>query len=106
MNGFSCFTTDPARGPNPVFLPTRRHAGLGLGTPALLYRVSRHCQGTFVVQDYTPGMLVRHPEQPDWGIGQIQSVIGDRITVNFQHAGKVLINGARIRLELVASARD
>lgn len=59
-----------------------------------------------MVQDYTPGMLVRHPAQPDWGIGQIQSVIGDRITVNFQHAGKVLINGARIRLELVASERD
>ena len=50
-------------------------------------------------------MLVRHPAQPDWGIGQIQSVLGDRITVNFQHAGKVLINGAQVRLELVALDR-
>ncbi|MEM9010743.1 MAG: DUF3553 domain-containing protein [Pseudomonadota bacterium] len=45
-----------------------------------------------------PGMLVRHPSEPDWGIGQIQSVIGDRITVNFQHAGKVVIDGSRIVL--------
>jgi FKBP-type peptidyl-prolyl cis-trans isomerase 2 len=46
-----------------------------------------------------PGMRVRHPGQPDWGIGQIQSVIGDRITVNFENAGKVLINAAVVELE-------
>jgi hypothetical protein len=45
-----------------------------------------------------PGVRVRHPGEPDWGIGQVQSVIGDRITVNFEHAGKRLINGALIRL--------
>ncbi len=49
-------------------------------------------------QELTPGMLVRHPAEPDWGIGQVQSVIGERITVNFQHAGKVLINGAHVVL--------
>jgi hypothetical protein len=48
-----------------------------------------------------PGVRVRHPGEPDWGIGQVQSVIGDRITVNFEHAGKRLINGALIRLEEV-----
>ncbi|WP_201445645.1 DUF3553 domain-containing protein [Belnapia sp. F-4-1] len=47
-------------------------------------------------------MRVRHPGQPDWGIGQIQSVIGDRVTVNFEHAGKVLINAAVVMLEPVA----
>ena len=47
-----------------------------------------------------PGMRVRHPAQPDWGIGQVQSIIGDRITVNFEHAGKVLINAAVIALEV------
>ncbi len=47
-----------------------------------------------------PGMRVRHPAQPDWGIGQVQSVVGDRITVNFEHAGKVLINAAVIALEV------
>ena len=42
--------------------------------------------------EYEPGQRVRHPGQPDWGIGQVQSVVGDRVTVNFEHAGKVLIN--------------
>ncbi|MFO1059798.1 MAG: DUF3553 domain-containing protein [Dongiaceae bacterium] len=48
-----------------------------------------------------PGALVRHPNRPDWGIGQIQSVIGNRITANFEHAGKLLIDGSVIRLEVV-----
>jgi hypothetical protein len=45
-----------------------------------------------------PGMLVRHPEQADWGLGQVQSVIGARVTVNFEHAGKVVIDSTRISL--------
>ena len=45
-----------------------------------------------------PGMLVRHPEQTDWGLGQVQSVIGARVTVNFEHAGKVVIDSNRIAL--------
>ncbi|WP_413871674.1 DUF3553 domain-containing protein [Albidovulum sp.] len=48
-----------------------------------------------------PGMLVRHPGQPDWGLGQVQSRIGRRITVNFEHAGKVVIDGDRVELVLV-----
>lgn len=48
-----------------------------------------------------PGMRVRHPGQPDWGVGQVQSVVGARITVNFEHAGKVLINGRVVTLEQV-----
>ena len=50
-------------------------------------------------------MRVRHPDRPDWGAGQIQSVIGDRITVNFENAGKVLINAAVIALEPLAEER-
>lgn len=45
-----------------------------------------------------PGDLVRHPGQPDWGLGQVQSVIGRRVTVNFEHAGKVVIDTSRILL--------
>lgn len=45
-----------------------------------------------------PGSLVRHPGQPDWGLGQVQSRIGNRITVNFENAGKVVIDGSRILL--------
>lgn len=48
-----------------------------------------------------PGMLVRHPGRPDWGIGQVQSRIGLRITVNFQNVGKVVINGAQVDLMLL-----
>jgi hypothetical protein len=46
------------------------------------------------------GALVRHPDKPDWGLGQVQSIIGDRITVNFEHAGKVVIAGSVVRLTL------
>jgi hypothetical protein len=38
-----------------------------------------------------PGMLVRHPQRPEWGLGQVQSNVGGRVTVNFEHAGKVVI---------------
>ena len=48
-----------------------------------------------------PGQRVRHPDRPDWGIGQVQSVVGNRITVNFEHAGKVLVNAAVVGLEVV-----
>ncbi|WP_411572456.1 DUF3553 domain-containing protein [Tropicimonas sp. TH_r6] len=45
-----------------------------------------------------PGMLVRHPDQPEWGLGQVQSRAGHRITVNFEHAGKVVLDGRVIGL--------
>lgn len=48
-----------------------------------------------------PGSFVRHPDRPDWGLGQVQSVIGERVTVNFENAGKLLINGAVVSLEVV-----
>jgi len=45
-----------------------------------------------------PGLLVRHPDRTDWGLGQVQSVIGARVTVTFEHAGKVVIDSNRIAL--------
>jgi hypothetical protein len=53
-----------------------------------------------------PGTLVRHPHQPSWGLGHVQSAIGPRVTVNFEERGKVLINTTAIELEIVADARD
>ncbi|MGB1153115.1 MAG: DUF3553 domain-containing protein [Paracoccaceae bacterium] len=50
-----------------------------------------------------PGMLVKHPTQPDWGIGQVQSRIDNRITVNFTEVGKIVIDGTRIVLVQVLS---
>jgi hypothetical protein len=51
-----------------------------------------------------PGQRVRHPQQPDWGIGQVQSAIEDRITVNFPNAGKVVINARVVSLQVVDGA--
>jgi len=45
-----------------------------------------------------PGMLVRHPDHAEWGVGQVQSNIAGKITVNFREEGKVVIDGARITL--------
>ncbi|MFT6452607.1 MAG: hypothetical protein ACJA06_002109 [Halocynthiibacter sp.] len=47
-----------------------------------------------------PGQLVRHPGQPDWGLGQVQSNITGKITVMFEHAGKVVIDGYYVHLTL------
>ncbi len=47
-----------------------------------------------------PGQFVRHPSRPDWGLGQVQSTVGERITVNFEHAGKILVNARVIALEI------
>lgn len=53
-----------------------------------------------------PGMIVRLPDAPDWGEGQVQSRIGDRITVNFAEAGKRVIDGRHVALELVETDTD
>lgn len=48
-----------------------------------------------------PGVLVCHPAREDWGLGQVQSVAGRRVTVNFEHAGKQVIDAAVVRLTYV-----
>lgn len=48
-----------------------------------------------------PGAWVRHPAQADWGLGQVQSAIRNRVTVNFEHAGKVLIDTDVVSLTVV-----
>lgn len=48
-----------------------------------------------------PGVLVRHPTQDDWGVGQVQSVAGRKVTVNFENAGKQTIDAAVVRLVFV-----
>ena len=44
---------------------------------------------------------MRHPGRPDWGDGQVQSVVGARVTVNFANAGKVLVNTSVVALEII-----
>lgn len=48
-----------------------------------------------------PGQRVQHPNQPDWGVGQVQSNINNHVTVNFPEMGKVVINVTNINLILI-----
>ena len=50
-----------------------------------------------------PGMYVLHPTERDWGVGQVQSSIKGKVTVNFEENGKVVIDGTRISLEIVSN---
>ncbi len=45
-----------------------------------------------------PGMIVRNPAAPDWGLGQVQSNIDGKVTVNFEHRGKVVIDSRHVTL--------
>ena len=51
--------------------------------------------------DYEPGDYVINPNQKNWGIGQIQSMVNNKITVNFENAGKKVINNKLIVLEKI-----
>ena len=52
-----------------------------------------------MIFDFEPGDKVFNPKNKDWGIGQIQSIINDKVTVNFQNVGKKVINSQHILLE-------
>ena len=51
--------------------------------------------------NYEPGDFVINPENKSWGIGQIESIIKNKVTVNFENAGKRVINSKEIILEKV-----
>ena len=51
--------------------------------------------------DYEPGDYVINPKKTDWGIGQIQSIIKGKVTVNFENSGKKVINAEKIVLKKV-----
>ena len=51
--------------------------------------------------NYDPGDFVINPKNKGWGIGQIQSVIRNKVTVNFENIGKLVINSKNIILEKV-----
>ena len=51
------------------------------------------------VYDFDPGDLVINPLNREWGIGQVQSIVEDKVTVNFQNVGKKTINTQVIVLE-------
>ena len=49
--------------------------------------------------DFEPGDKVINPDNKEWGIGQVQSMINEKITVNFENVGKKVINSNNIKLE-------
>ena len=49
-----------------------------------------------------PGMYVKHPDHPEWGLGQVQSNIDGKVTVMFPEEGKVVIDGGAVQLVLVS----
>jgi len=51
--------------------------------------------------DYEPGDTVINPKNKSWGIGQVQSIIKEKITVNFENVGKKVINFGNIKLEKI-----
>ena len=51
--------------------------------------------------DFEPGDYVKNPANKDWGIGQVQSIIGNKVTVNFENYGKRVINVKIVKLEKI-----
>ena len=54
-----------------------------------------------MILDYEPGDKVTNPANKNWGIGQVQSIINEKVTVNFENVGKKVININIIELERV-----
>jgi len=51
--------------------------------------------------NYEPGDYVINPKYKNWGIGQIQSIINNKVTANFENVGKKVINSNEITLEKI-----
>ena len=58
-----------------------------------------------MILDFEPGDKVINPLAKEWGIGQIQSIIKEKVTVNFENAGKKVINSNNIELKKVNDKR-
>ena len=54
-----------------------------------------------MIYEFEPGDKVINPSNKEWGIGQVQSIIKDKITVNFENAGKKVINAENIELKKI-----
>ena len=56
--------------------------------------------------DFEPGDYVINPTNKNWGIGQVQSIIGNKVTVNFENYGKRVINVENVNLERVKNETE
>ena len=52
-----------------------------------------------MILDYEPGDKVTYPDKKSWGIGQVQSIINGKVTINFENAGKKVINAKNVELK-------
>ena len=51
-----------------------------------------------MIFDFEPGDKVINPDNKDWGIGQVQSIIKNKVTVNFENVGKKVVNAKNVEL--------
>ena len=58
-------------------------------------------KNNIIFSDFIPGALVKCPTQPSWGLGQVQSCIGNKATINFENSGKKVIDLSIINLEII-----
>ena len=56
-----------------------------------------------MILDFEPGDIVVNPKQKDWGIGQVQSIIKGKVTVNFENVGKKVIHSNIVELTKLKS---
>ena len=56
-----------------------------------------------MILDFEPGDRVINPLNKDWGMGQVQSIINGKVTVNFENAGKKVININNVNLEKISN---
>ena len=59
-----------------------------------------------MILDYEPGDKVTNPDNKDWGIGQVQSIINGKVTINFENVGKKVINSNLIYLEKISNKSE
>ena len=52
--------------------------------------------------DLTPGVyVINEDKEIEWGIGQIQSSINSKITINFENVGKRVVNPKNVKLKII-----
>ena len=56
-----------------------------------------------MILEFEPGDKVINPIKKEWGIGQVQSIINEKVTVNFENVGKIVINANNIQLEKITN---
>jgi hypothetical protein len=54
-----------------------------------------------MILDYEPGDKVINLDNKEWGIGQVQSIINGKVTINFENVGKKVIISKNVKIEKI-----